>query len=207
MDDDAELRELMSARDPVSARLEADIAVPLHAGEIRARRMAQLQASGGGGGGGGGSSRGGPPMGGPGGAGGGGPGGGEGQSREEQEAKQRAEDEQMRTIMASVLEPEARERCTSLAPLSFSSSPPVLTGCCNFTSEPHLDDPAGRRQADPADSPAHGPAGSAPRPRVGRPARRPPRAGTFPRSSAGLSSRLTSTDLVLVVSRSPGSGC
>lgn len=48
---------------------------------------------------------GGPSMGGPGGG-----GGGEGQSREEQEAKQRAEEEQMRTIMASVLEPEARER-------------------------------------------------------------------------------------------------
>jgi hypothetical protein len=90
-------------------------------GEIRARRMAQLQASGGGGGGGGGGARGGPPMGGPGGPGGGGP-GGEGQSREEQEAKQRAEDEQMRTIMASVLEPEARERRTSDPPL-FAAFP------------------------------------------------------------------------------------
>jgi hypothetical protein len=59
-------------------------------------------------------------MGGPGGPGGGGP-GGEGQSREEQEAKQRAEDEQMRTIMASVLEPEARERRTSDPPSSPSS--------------------------------------------------------------------------------------
>lgn len=59
-------------------------------------------------------------MGGAGGPGGGGGAGGEGQSREEQEAKQRAEDEQMRTIMASVLEPEARERRTFSASSSFS---------------------------------------------------------------------------------------
>lgn len=59
---------------------------------------------------------GGPSMGGPGGG-----GGGEGQSREEQEAKQRAEEEQMRTIMASVLEPEARERREFLSCFLISS--------------------------------------------------------------------------------------
>ena len=77
---------------------------------IRAKRLAQLQSQGGGGGG---PSRGPPPS--TGGQGGmGGEGGGQGgESQEEQLQKQRQEEEQLRGIMATLLEPGARERCTS----------------------------------------------------------------------------------------------
>ncbi|CED82528.1 Apoptosis-related protein/predicted DNA-binding protein [Phaffia rhodozyma] len=75
---------------------------------IRARRLAQLQAQGGGGGGGGRGGMGGPPS-------GGAPGqGGKQLSQEEQEAQRRAEEEQLRTIMATVLEPAARERLSRI---------------------------------------------------------------------------------------------
>lgn len=74
--------------------------------QIRARRLAQLQAQGGGGGG---PSRGGLPSGMGEGPGGGGP-GGEKKSQEQIEAERRAEEEQLRVIMSSVLEPAARER-------------------------------------------------------------------------------------------------
>jgi hypothetical protein len=105
---------------------------------IRARRLAQLQSSGGGGGG---PSRGGGRGPSPGG-GGGGPGGDEKMSPEEQAAQKAAEEEQMRTIMATVLEPGARERRSSLPSRLFFLLPSPLVSSFSFRTSlqslPHL---------------------------------------------------------------------
>jgi hypothetical protein len=98
---------------------------------IRARRLAQLQSSGGGGGG---PSRGGGRGPSPGGGGGGGPGGDEKMSPEEQAAQKAAEEEQMRTIMATVLEPGARERRSSLPSRLFFLLPPSFVSSFSYSS-------------------------------------------------------------------------